>query len=126
MTQMRLADEKCSDRWIDGRATLTIEASRTTISWATQMTTSARPRWRWGGGAGAAWSSAIGAAGVEGAVGWEWVMSAPRHWAGRWWRFGALCGTICIGDTMAQLVPEVERIEDNEAPAQFGAGRGQL
>src|SRR5579859_1629317 len=30
-----------------GRATFTMVASRTTMSWAVAMTTRARPRWRW-------------------------------------------------------------------------------
>ena len=47
MTHSRLPVLKCSARWIDGRATFTMEASSTTISWAVAITTSASPS-RWG------------------------------------------------------------------------------
>src|SRR2546422_2743929 len=45
-THSRLVAVKCSDRWIDGSATLTMATSRTTISCATAMTASASPRLR--------------------------------------------------------------------------------
>src|SRR6266550_1293455 len=45
-THSRLVAVKCSDRWIDGSATLTMATSSTTISWATAMTASANPRRR--------------------------------------------------------------------------------
>ena len=45
MTQDRLDVLKPRAVWIFGRATFTIVASRTTMSWATRMTASSRPRW---------------------------------------------------------------------------------
>ena len=44
MTQVRSAGLKCSARWIEGRATLTIVASTMLISWARQTTTRAIQR----------------------------------------------------------------------------------
>src|SRR6516165_4344342 len=52
MTHCRLATEMCSECCADGNATVTIEASRTTINCA--MTTTARMAHRCGSGAGAA------------------------------------------------------------------------
>ena len=42
MTQTRFVNEKFRARWIEGRATFTMEASSTTISWAAEIKTSAR------------------------------------------------------------------------------------
>src|SRR5262249_54093004 len=45
-THSRLVPEKPSAVWMCGRATLTMVASSTTISWAVAMTSRATPRWR--------------------------------------------------------------------------------
>src|SRR5215469_10082456 len=46
-THSRPEPEKPSACWMWGRATFTMVASRTTMSWAVAMTSRARPRWRW-------------------------------------------------------------------------------
>ena len=53
-THSRLVPEKPSAVWMCGRATLTMVASSTTISWAVAMTASARPSRRWPPAAAAA------------------------------------------------------------------------
>src|SRR5450755_4050349 len=62
MTHWRLATEMCRARWAEGRATMTTEASRTIISWATAMTIRAQYR------RGSGWSTCCGSPGRASSV----------------------------------------------------------
>src|ERR1700686_1033820 len=82
MTHCRLATEMCRARCAEGRATMTTDASRTIMSWATAMTAS--DQYRLGSGV---WVSAL----VVGAVSVVVMGHLPSGGRGRlvvvavWW-----------------------------------------